>query len=177
MLLRLPDEHREAFREPLGPIETETDDMLAEVEGPLITVGDVVTYHCEEAGRVPDVAVVDGRSQREAVRPEIEHTLAASAADRLHAENPAGTITASLIETLRMAISRDEPVQVVVEGEEDLAAIPAMLLAPDGSTVVYGQPDVGMVAVTVDIESRAVARELLDKFDGDHDRVAALLSE
>ena len=61
ILVRLPRDARAAFKRALGPIYTDPDDLLARVNGPLITVGDVVSYHVERAGRVPDVAVVDGR--------------------------------------------------------------------------------------------------------------------
>ena len=39
--------------------------------------------------------------------------------------------------------------KIVVEGEEDLATLPAILYAPPGSVVVYGQPDEGSVLVKV----------------------------
>jgi uncharacterized protein (UPF0218 family) len=53
-------------------------------------------------------------------------------------------------------------VRVEVEGEEDLAAILAILMAPEGAKVLYGMPGQGMVVVTVDPESRGKARALLD---------------
>jgi len=55
-LLVLPDDLRhELRREPMGPIETDADRLLETVDGPLIAVGDVVTYHLLE-GPPPDVA-------------------------------------------------------------------------------------------------------------------------
>jgi hypothetical protein len=58
-------------------------------------------------------------------------------------------------------------VTVEVTGEEDLAALPAMLAAPLGSTVVYGQPGEGMVRVAVTPEARRRARELFEGLTGD----------
>ena len=175
VLLTLPEDAREAFKDPLGPIETDAERLLADVDGPLITVGDVVTFHCEEAGRVPDVAVVDGRTKREAVEPVVEAVLAETTAEHRTAVNPAGTVTASLVAALAAAIDRSDPVQIAVEGEEDLAAVPAVLLAPDGASVVYGQPGEGMVHVRVDEAARADARALVERMDGDHERVAAMV--
>jgi len=65
------------------------------------------------------------------------------------------------------ALSAGEPVMIEVDGEEDLAALPAIVAAPDGASVVYGQPGEGMVRVAVTPESRAEARELFEALDGD----------
>ena len=175
VLVRLPEEHREAFKEPLGPIATDPARVLDRVEGPLLAVGDVVTYHFERAGRSPDVAFVDGQTKRTAVDPEIERTLADSAVPTLDASNPPGTLTATLLTAIHEALDRGEPVRIDVDGEEDLATIPAILLAPIGASVVYGQPDRGMVHVAVTHASKRRARELLGLLEGDHDRLGSLL--
>ena len=41
---------------------------------------------------------------------------------------------------------------ILVDGEEDLATIPAILLSPLGTTVYYGQPNKGLVEVKIDLE-------------------------
>jgi uncharacterized protein (UPF0218 family) len=179
-LLTLPESLRDAFKEPLGPVTTDTDALLTAVdetrerygspEGTpprLIAVGDVVTYHLREAGRVPDVAFVDGKTEREAVREEIATALAAAAERRIAVENPAAALSAALLDALAGALAAEEPVTIEVTGEEDLAALPAMLAAPLGSTVVYGQPGEGMVRVAVTPEARRRARELFEGLTGD----------
>ncbi|TKX75321.1 DUF359 domain-containing protein [Halorubrum sp. GN11_10-6_MGM] len=179
-LLTLPESLRDAFKEPLGPVTTDAEALLADVdetrerhgspdEGParLIAVGDVVTYHLREAGRAPDVALVDGKTEREAVRDEIEAVLAATEERRMTVENPAAALSAALLDALAVALAADEPVTIEVTGEEDLAALPAMLAAPLGSTVVYGQPGEGMVGVAITPESRRRARELFEGLTGD----------
>ena len=50
---------------------------------------------------------------------------------------------------------------VLIEGEEDLLTIPAVMEAPLGAVVFYGQPLEGVVAVRVDEESKAGARAIL----------------
>ena len=130
-------------------------------------MGDVVTYHLQEAGRVPDVALVDGRTEREAVREEVRAALAGADVRRLTVENPPATLSTDLLSALRDAISAPEPTHIDVDGEEDLAALPAILAAPLGSTVVYGQPGEGMVHVAVTPEATAHARELFASLEGD----------
>ncbi|WP_297889736.1 GTP-dependent dephospho-CoA kinase family protein [uncultured Halorubrum sp.] len=179
-LLTLPESLRDAFKEPLGPVTTDAEALLEAAdetrerggssdEGSprLIAVGDVVTYHLREAGRVPDVALVDGKTEREAVREEIETALAATAERRIAVENPAAALSAALLDALAEALAATEPVTIEVTGEEDLAALPAMLAAPLGSTVVYGQPGEGMVRVAVTPEARRRARELFGGLAGD----------
>ncbi|RLM72340.1 GTP-dependent dephospho-CoA kinase family protein [Halorubrum sp. Atlit-26R] len=179
-LLTLPESLRDAFKEPLGPVTTDAEALLAAAdetrerhaspaEGPprLIAVGDVVTYHLREAGRVPDAALVDGKTEREAVREEIATTLSATDERRVPVENPAAALSAALLDALAEALAADEPVTIEVTGEEDLAALPAMLAAPLGSTVVYGQPGEGMVRVAVTPETRRRARELFEGLAGD----------
>ncbi|MFT4923896.1 MAG: hypothetical protein ACI8XM_003128, partial [Haloarculaceae archaeon] len=66
-VVELQQELRSELKEPMGPLCTETEELLAEAAAPLLTVGDVVTYHVLEGGRVPDVALVDERTERTAV--------------------------------------------------------------------------------------------------------------
>ncbi|MFW6045239.1 MAG: DUF359 domain-containing protein, partial [Natronomonas sp.] len=61
-------------------------------------------------------------------------------------------------------------------GEEDLAALPAILASPDGAGIVYGQPDEGMVLATVDDDLRTFARELMERMDGDTERALTILN-
>jgi uncharacterized protein (UPF0218 family) len=171
---------RGELKEPMGPIYTATDDLLAAAGRPLIAVGDIVTYHLLEAGARPAVALVDGKTKREAVDREVREAIGGF--DRhVTVENPAATLTADLLVALRAALDRataGEGQSTVVEvtaGEEDLAALPAIAAAPEGASVVYGQPDEGMVLVAVDDEATAGATDLLDRLEGDTERLWALL--
>ncbi|KDE58669.2 hypothetical protein EL22_03325 [Halostagnicola sp. A56] len=173
--LSLPVEARGDLKDPFGPIETDADVLLSSVSGPLIAIGDVVTYHLLEAGRQPDVSLVDGRTKRSAVDEEIEQVVTEGVS--LEVENSPGTITEDLVETLLTALAADEPTAILVDGEEDLAALPAIVAAPDGASIVYGQPDEGMVHVRVDDEIRKQVRALLERFEGDGDAIWELLAD
>ncbi|SNR38770.1 GTP-dependent dephospho-CoA kinase family protein [Halorubrum vacuolatum] len=184
-MLTLPDSLRDAFKDPLGPVTTDTDALLAAAadtraehdapNAPLVAVGDVVTYHLREAGRVPDVALIDGRTEREAVDTQIDEALAAADERRVYVENPPAELSEALLIALRDAIATPEATIIEVDGEEDLAALPAILAAPDGATVVYGQPGEGMVRIAITPERRAHARELFVAMDGDVEGALAAL--
>jgi uncharacterized protein (UPF0218 family) len=171
-LLELPDELRSAFKDPFGPVYTDPETLLTDAGRPVIAVGDIVTYHLESAQFRPHVALVDGRTERHAVDEEVREALGDG--DR-HVINPPGTLTAQLLATLVTAIQADDPSCLVVDGEEDLATIPAVIAAPIGATVVYGQPGEGMVAVAVTPGVQAEFRDLLERLDGDTQRALELL--
>jgi len=169
-LLTLPDSLRSELKDPLGPIYTDTERLLADAGEPVVAVGDIVTYHLLEAGHTPAVALVDERTKRESVDSDIKEAVVGdndvSAFDeRVTVTNPAATLTTELLAALRAAVDSDATTLLVVDGEEDLAALPAILATPEGASVVYGQPEEGMVLVTADT-ARDRARSLLERMDG-----------
>ncbi|MEF8840091.1 MAG: GTP-dependent dephospho-CoA kinase family protein [Haloarculaceae archaeon] len=178
VLLSLPRALRAELKEPLGPVYTDAAELLADAGDPVVTVGDVVTYHLLRADRRPDVALVDGKTKREAVEDDV-WTAIDGFDRRIEVPNPAATLSASLLAELRAALDRADAgtgtTVVVVDGEEDLAALPAVLAAPDGASVVYGQPDEGMVLAGATPERRAVAQDLLERMNGDSRRALEVL--
>ena len=158
----LPESMRSRLAKPLGRLYTS-----AEVESPafqrllkkssmVITVGDRVTEIIGEMGRTPDVQVVDGKERRENRTPP-----AVPYARLVRATNPPGKLTTSTISAVRSAFRGRMPVRLLVEGEEDLVAIPVIALAPVSAIVFYGQPGKGMVAVRSDARSKARSRAVL----------------
>ena len=55
-----------------------------------------------------------------------------------------------------------ESILITVDGEEDLLVIPACIFAPENSVVMYGQPNEGLVIVTITPELRAKVQKILD---------------
>ena len=165
-MLELPEDLRGAFKDPLGPVFTDPESLLADAGTPLVAVGDVVTTHLLDAGYRPHVAIIDGRTERERVDESISQRL--PAAD-VTVTNPPATLSRGLLDALLDALARDDPTVIEVEGEEDLATLPAILAVPTGGSVVYGQPGEGMVLVPVTDETRSLARDLLTRMDGDVD--------
>jgi uncharacterized protein (UPF0218 family) len=170
MKLRLPDEMRSELKEPLGRVSPDVEkEGLG--DGRVVAVGDMVTYHLLESGIVPDVAVVDGRTKREEVDEEVvERWSKMRVAARV--ENEPGTVSGALVEALKEAFEENGLVEV--KGEEDLAVLPAVVLASEGDTVLYGQPGEGMVYVEVDDEAQGYVLDLLGRMDGDDDVLSGL---
>ena len=55
--------------------------------------------------------------------------------------------------------------KIVINGEEDLLALPAVLFAPEGSFVVYGQPKEGVVVIKVTAEKKAEVKLIIDEME------------
>lgn len=180
VVVALPDRLRGELKDPIGPVFTDAETLLSHVDGPLITVGDVVTHHLVRAGAVPDIAVVDGMTKRDLVEGPVEATvddLAASDSEYLPVTvfNRPAVLSRELLIELRAAVLRDRPTLLRVEGEEDLATVPALVVAPLGASVVYGQPDEGMVLVEVTEAVKREMHDLLSRMDGDYALACDLL--
>jgi uncharacterized protein (UPF0218 family) len=182
-VLRLQDSLRASLKEPFGPVYTDPSALLADASAPLIAVGDVVTAHLLEAGHTPAVALVDERTERAAVEDWVAKAVAGAEGfdHELTVTNPAAVLSESLLLALRVAIAGADAdganTLLTVDGEEDLATLPAVVAAPAGATVVYGQPGEGMVRVTVDEATKSEVRDLLLRMDGDTEHFFFLLGE
>lgn len=171
VVARLPDDLRDDLKAPLGPVFTDVDELLALVDGPLIAIGDVVTATLVRAGKSPDLAVVDELTERAPVDDAVGDLVPEP---DLEVENPPATVTEELVEAMRDGLTADGSTTVLVVGEEDLAVLPALLLAPTGASVVYGQPGEGMVIVGVYDGVRDRARAWLERMATDDERLWAL---
>lgn len=161
----LPDEVRPTLQRPLGKLFTDISKAIEHIRmlrpARLITVGDIVTSSFLNAGLKPDVAVVDFIVMRSQAGEKIKGLIESFNAPTVQLKNPAGVITPELWKSFE---NERFPVKIIVEGEEDLATIPAVITAPNNSVVAYGQPKEGVVLVEVTDEKRHEFQELLKKF-------------
>jgi len=141
-----------------GPPEKRVVERI-EKESPeiVIAVGDVTVDTVLEEGYTPQVMIVDGITKRGPYEKEFKADC------EYLIYNPAAVIYPEAWSTIDTAIHHSKPTLVTVDGEEDLLGFPAVLLAPEDSVILYGQPDVGIVWVPVTPENRILARELLEQ--------------
>jgi pantetheine-phosphate adenylyltransferase len=164
----LPEDKREEFRAPIGPLETEMRNVIASLDSKtlLIAVGDIVAQTLSELGRTADISVIDGKTRREVLMQDLEVSF--SEARRKTASNPAGTITQKAAISLHDAIADYETTHqrqlIVISGEEDLLAIPSILFSPLHAVVVYGQFDQGIVVVKASEQNKKRVYDLFRKF-------------
>nr|WP_319374432.1 GTP-dependent dephospho-CoA kinase family protein [uncultured Methanobacterium sp.] len=152
-MLILNSKLRSEFKKPLGVLYTSLDDAEDFINSKypdelLISVGDITTQNLQKAGLIPHLGIIDNVVERKPAAYDVVYDNVT-----LNVKNPPGVITDQLQETIRKAFQLIETgfkVLILVDGEEDLAAIPCILMAPSGSLVLYGQPGEGLVVCEVD---------------------------
>jgi uncharacterized protein (UPF0218 family) len=161
--LKLPEELRPRLGAPFGPVMT-ADEVArwADPAAPAAAIGDVCAR--DAAARMGNLhfIVVDLKTRRGPVAPD--DALRSWGDRRVEVASPAEFVTAQLYNAVLDAAHSPRRTCVVVEGEEDLAVLPAIMHMPPGATVIYGMPNRGATAVRVDDESRRLARGFLEAF-------------
>jgi uncharacterized protein (UPF0218 family) len=170
----LPDAMRSEMRKPFGVLyrgegEDTARQMLADMGRPakLIAIGDISTFNLLKHGTVPDISVIDKKTHREPAGVDIIKVIRHSNFRDVNVKNPPGFVESELVSALSDAMDADVPVQIMVNGEEDLAALPAIVLAPVSSVVIYGLPDEGGIMVTVTPGIKDLIYGMLDKMKCD----------
>jgi GTP-dependent dephospho-CoA kinase len=158
-------ELRAKLKEPFGfLIKGSFDQTMSELkvlisqEKPpkLVAVGDTVSKNFHDYKFCPDLSIVDYQCMRKKIKP-----LPDDSGETLHIVNPQGTITDAAVEAIKESLQSQKHVHIVVDGEEDLLTLIAVLYAPLGSLVVYGQPYEGIVIVQVTEEKKVETLEIL----------------
>ena len=169
-LLLLSDDLRSSLKEPLGRLyKGNGQECVKAMEKELLSakkvvaVGDMTAFYLLKASIVPDLLVVDNKTKRMPVSDHVIEMLDHEIYKTVMVKNPAATITKDLIDQIRESLQGTNHVKVVVEGEEDLATLPAILYAPMGSVVVYGQPNEGSVLVDVTLERKLHIEEFMKR--------------
>lgn len=163
----LPHELRTHLQQPIGKVLTDQNLRDLKDTHPFITaVGDITTLTLFQEGLPPAIAVIDGRTQRHSLSQDSLTDFFPLPLPVLI--NEAGTITSQAATVYQNAVSTylsEKTTQLImVQGEEDLLALPAMLLAPLYSLVLYGQQGIGIITTEITPEKKTYARNLLAQF-------------
>jgi len=156
--MKVPEKVREELKKPLGKlIPNSAIKTLKGIKRKklIIAVGDVCGKKLQDAKIEPSIWIYDGMEMRKPVKWEIDFPSHV-------AGNPKGNITPSLMQAIDDCI-RQEKGRIFVKGEEDLATLYCIAVAPVGSLVVYGQPKKGIVVVDVDKENKNKAISMIFK--------------
>lgn len=161
----LTPELRIKLKRPLGTLirgsyaETmkRLEDMTEE-EKPvaIISVGDTVSKNLMKNRLFPQVSIIDNRVMRKSIQP-----IPLTAEKTIHTRNPPGAITEEAVTAIQEALKSNCRVRIIVDGEEDLLTLIAILHGPENSFVVYGQPYEGVVVVKVTPEKKAEVAGIL----------------
>ena len=151
------------LKKPLGKLYPDFEDAVDEIESCefLISVGDATFENLTKHELYPNIGIIDNLIQRK------NHTHDIIRADHiLKADNPAGCLTDDLWETIGKALELSDSGEcyvIDVAGEEDLAVLPCILMANPDTTILYGQPNEGLVLLKAcDVKDKA--QKLIDGF-------------
>ncbi|MEM3737560.1 MAG: DUF359 domain-containing protein [Candidatus Bathyarchaeia archaeon] len=167
---RLPEKMREELRKPFdelirGEMLEAVKVVLSRLEAGggspmVIAVGDQSSKALLAAGGRAHVYIFDGQSCRKRTaqpKPPVEEIAKVT--------NPRGILTGEAREAVRKAVRCSFDTGIFVVGEEDLLALPAILYAPIGSLVLYGQPGEGLVVVKVDKRKKELVRNIIARME------------
>jgi uncharacterized protein (UPF0218 family) len=138
---------RETLSKPLDKVygTKEFIDLLRSHNKELVvTVGDTVSKTAVTEAYRPKLMIVDNKTKRVSLSDNIWKGYVSEVA-----WNPAGTVTLDSLLILSRLLGKQGEHLLMVNGEEDLLALPAVILAPDDSLVCYGQPGEGVVCIGV----------------------------
>ena len=153
------------FKEPFGTLIQgsffETMSQFKEIvarENPamIISVGDTVSRNLHQHRVIPHLSIVDYQSMRRKIPKQRFPDK-----NIIEVKNPKGTITEEAIGAIKEGVQSSKQIQIVVDGEEDLLTLVAVLYAPENALVVYGQPHKGIVVVKATQEKKVAAQRFL----------------
>ncbi len=131
----------------------------------VVGVGDVICQTLEVVGAVPHVCIIDGRTRRRFSG----YWVSEENFDKVvKVRNPRSHITEEAYKAIKEAIraaGEGKKTLILVDGEEDLLALPAFAGAPNGYCVVFGVPGKGVMVIEVGDEVKELARQILAEFE------------
>lgn len=175
--LIMPDNLRPELARPLGRVladEEITQSLKTHRNDTMIAVGDVATETLIKYDVIPSLAIIDQKVGRKP-HDTLSHLPATLLRSKRNVTSGPGYIAKEAIEAIVQWAKKPKTTLLLVEGEEDLLALPAIAHAPQGSVVYYGQPvqvlwacgpmaKSGLVEVEVTAETSLRAQTLLDEF-------------
>lgn len=167
----LKEEDREQFKKPIGKVikNLKSIEKILKNKSMVVAIGDIVVLNLFEKGITADVSIIDYRTRRHIISSEQKEVLLKlqNSNNTLTANNFPGTIERRAVGLINKSLTNffetGKKQVILIEGEEDLLTIPAILLSPLESIVLYGQPNVGVVVVTITERRKKEIKYLFSK--------------
>ena len=162
----LPDNLRDLLKEPIGQLVDEKQLLkLLKNEKYIVSIGDLVTYTLLKHEIEPVFCIVDFKTRRGVCSSEIIEVIKSFGKKSIVVQNPPATISDDLWNVIEMAYENLEmgSLRIEIDGEEDLASLAAIYLAPLDVTIIYGLPDKGVLVVKPTRENKKFVKEVIDK--------------
>jgi uncharacterized protein (UPF0218 family) len=163
----LPDDLRDILKEPMGKLVNEKQLLeLMKDEEFVVSIGDQVTYTLLKNDIKPIFCVVDYKTRRGEFPLEFIQIIKTYGDEIVRVENPQGCITDELWEAIEDAFVIAEDcvtTRIEVDGEEDLASLVVIFLAPLDVTIIYGLPNKGVLVVKPTLQNKEKVGNILNQ--------------
>lgn len=179
--LLLPETMREELRKPLGKVFAEVNKVKKFIEflNPImiVAVGDIIVESLLKEKIDPDIKIIDFKSRRKPIKttgpvsssfPPLSGAVGSPFLSP-PVVNSRGTINFKTADKLRELIQESvinkKKFWLVIDGEEDLMTLPAILFAPLNSLILYGHWQYGIVGVVSTLEMKKKILEIISRFN------------
>jgi len=176
----MPDELREEFKKPWGKLLKVPKDTDFRNSSLIAAVGDETSKVLNRLGIKFQIAVIDFKIARQKRFSDIKELGFFGNEIVYKVLNNPGSVSSALFKTVSEVLKRvEEQSQIIlIDGEDDLAVVPLILLSSLGTYIYYGQPGEahlqspqseasggqGIVKIVVDEDIKAKIRELVARF-------------
>lgn len=151
--LTLKKSSRQFFAKPQGVLRNAHPYNLT---GNIFVVGDVTLEYFIQHRLPYQLGIYDKKRNRVAVHSSAIDTLRPD----ITTKNKPGTLSPQLVKALKLAL-QEHAKHLFVKGEEDLAVVALVLLLPLQAKIYYGQPNSGVVELTVTEETKDAMYQVL----------------
>ncbi len=166
-MYKLPESLREKLRTSIGQLVVDETKLIEILRNKafLVTIGDIVTLTLVKHGLIPDICVVDFKTRRGECDVESKKLLLSVGKAAIKVKNPPARISDELWDAIKKAYEKigETSVRIEVDGEDDLASLPAIFLAPGDVTIIYGLPNKGILLVDATDKNKEKVRRVLDE--------------
>lgn len=174
--VKLPEKLKPEIRRTKGQLAESVKDLPPPPKH-VISIGDKVTNSLIREEYPVSIAIIDQKVERKPVSPSKlvyrGKNNETEAPPCLPCKNPPGMLTQDAWTCLKISFFQKKPVIIRVYGEEDLIGIPATILAPNDTLIMYGQPPIigkeGIAYYHVNDEKRNHAIKILKRMNAFND--------
>lgn len=160
--LFLPENLRSQLQKPWGEVLNEIPQNINGLK--TVVVGDATAQKFNEKKVNQFLSIIDFLIHREIKFHQLSE-LGFNNQNVQKINNPRGAITSELVQAVKKAFNKKTQTVILIAGEDDLAVLPVLLIAPLGFSIFYGQPNEGLVRVNVTEENKEKAYRLAENMD------------
>ncbi|ABR55871.1 GTP-dependent dephospho-CoA kinase family protein [Methanococcus aeolicus] len=156
----LNESTKEILKKPFGKVYKELPPINRKVN--IIAVGDITTKNLLSKSIIPNLSIIDLKTKRN-IPVKINHKFKTV----FEVNNPQGCISDEAEETIKYISSLDmvDTALIVKDGEEDLLTMMVIRYFPKDTIVLYGQPDEGVVLLTINQDLKHKINNILSMMD------------